>query len=50
VVASLLGLQSPPAVGRFFVRAPLLVEIGEAARTLQRAAELAADVERLANP
>jgi len=46
-VARLLGLVSPPAVDSFRVRAALLPELGEAAATLRRTAELAADIERL---
>ena len=48
VVAGLLGLTAPPPVGSFSVRADLLAEIGIAAATLRRAAELATDIERLA--
>jgi hypothetical protein len=48
VVASVLGLIAPPPVGSFSVGAELLAEIGIAAATLRRAAELATDIERLA--
>ena len=47
VVAGLLGLDSPPAVGRFYARAALLTDIVAVTATLRRAAELTADIARL---
>ena len=49
VVAGVLGLDSPPAVDSFYVGAALLAEIATIAATLRRTAELATDIERLAN-
>jgi len=46
-VAAVLGLDSPPPVESFRVRAAFLAEIGKVAATLRRTAELAADIERL---
>ncbi len=48
VVAAVLGLDSPPAVGSFRVRAALLGDIATVAATLRRTAALAADIERQA--
>jgi hypothetical protein len=47
-VAGLLGLDSPPAIDSFYVRAAVLGEITAAGATLRRAAELATEMERLA--
>lgn len=49
VVAGVLGLDSPPAVDGFYVRAALLAELGRTAAALRRVAELVADIERLAS-
>jgi hypothetical protein len=48
VVATMLGLDAPPAVGRFRVAATLLAEIETVAAPLRRAAELAAEIALLA--
>ncbi len=47
-VAIALGLDSPPPIDRFHVRATLIAEIGTVTATLRRAAEVAADIDRLA--
>lgn len=46
-VAQVLGLDSPPAVDHFYVRAEVLADIGHAAATLRRTAGLATDLDRL---
>ena len=49
VVATFLGLDSPPAIDRFYVRAALLAETATVVATLRRTADVAADLERLAD-
>jgi hypothetical protein len=47
VVAGVLGLDSPPSVGHFYVRAAVIADIVASRETLRQAAELAADIGRL---